>query len=117
MMTSNAVRAANPIITRRCVSTRTPTRQAMPSAEGQLQIRLRLTVLDLAACGWSSIIPVDALTIRIRWLDRHRATHEPITENVAHVVPDGVCALIVVVREDCLADIGLEDSIRDGADF
>lgn len=121
-MRANAVRAANSIIARSSISARTPRRQATPSAKAQLQIRIRLTILNLAARRRSPPRPTNTLTARIRRLNRNTAPIKPIAKDIRQVVPDRLA--VEVVAEDRLADIRLEDAVflagdleRDAAGF
>jgi hypothetical protein len=114
-MTSDAMSATDPRVVWRIVPTRIPRRQAMPRAESQLQVRVRLTTLDLAACKLFPRAPGNTVAARVRWGNLHRATGETIPKNVAHVVPDLVD--IEVVRKVRLADVRLEDAAFDRADL
>lgn len=84
----------------------------MIRAESQLQIRIRLAILDLTPRRRLSPAPRNALAAAIRRLDGHRASREAVAKDIAHVVPDLVD--IEIVGENRLADIGLENSALNG---
>jgi hypothetical protein len=131
-MASNTVCAANACIIGRIVTTWVPAWQALymvsrelamiwwlglpvPSTEGQFQVRFGSTGLNLAACGRFAKSPTDALTARIVWNDFHCATCKTIAKHVTHIVPYLVD--VKIIREHCLADIWLEETTLDRADF
>lgn len=87
----------------------------MSSAEGQLQVRLSLAALHLAACRRDTLAPRNALAGRIRGLNDHSPSSESIPENIAHIVPDRLA--IQVVREYRLADVWLEEPVLHGGDL
>ena len=87
----------------------------MVRAESQLQVRIRLAILNLAASWRITKSPADALTSGVRWLQRHRPSRESVSKDVRHVIPD--LAAIKVVCEDGVADIRLEEAVVDGADL
>jgi hypothetical protein len=87
----------------------------VPSAECQLQIRLRLASFDLTACRRLAISPRDALTARVGWCDLHSAARKAIAKHVTHIVPHLI--LVETVGENGLADIWLEKAALNWADF
>jgi hypothetical protein len=87
----------------------------VPSAESQLQICLRLTSLDLAACRRLAISPGDAFTTRVGRANLHGPSRKAVAKHVTHIVPHLI--LVEIVGENCLADIWLEKAAFDWADF
>jgi hypothetical protein len=87
----------------------------VPSAECQFQICFCLTTLDLTAGRWLAISPSDAFTARVCWGNLHSAPRETIAKQVTHIIPHLIH--VETVREIGLADIWLEESAFDWADF
>lgn len=87
----------------------------MPSTKRQFQIRLRLTILDLASTRRNTIPKLNRLTRGIARFDCHSPAGKSIAKHITHIVPD--VAAVEVVCEDCLADVRLEDAVILRSDF
>ena len=83
----------------------------MVRAKSQLQIRIRLTILNLTPRGRLPRPPRNSITARIRRRNLHRPPRKPISKDIAHVIPNLID--IEVIREDGLADVRLENAAFD----
>lgn len=87
----------------------------MARTKCQLQIRIRLTRLNLTSCRLLPRSPRNTLTARIRRSDFNGAACKPIAKYRAHIVPDLIG--VEAVCEVDLRDVGLEQAVLHGSDF
>lgn len=117
MMTANTMSAAASCVIPRIPPTGRPTWQTMICTNRQFQIRLRLTSPNPTSRRRQARIPRDSLTPRVRRPNRQGATRKILAKQTAHVVPNPAGSGVEVVRQNHLADIGLEEAARGGCDF